>query len=699
MKEIKLEKGVTLHAAGDTVSTLDLIISGTIIISDPYNHMKLNAGDICGLFEQPFGNYSFYYEVAEDCVLHSYQYESSNTVRKIIESEKDSRTMCIYSGMRTCSTFKKMIQNNILYAVREYHDLKTRQGEYPRICRMAVSEQKSFPELDLITPIPTEPIPSWQNDFIDSLNSHSRKLKPLIAYLDIPILTGIIMSISEFLIQATQKDLSITEYRNSLIKISSNFTREFEEMTAISGMKTDSYLSEQKEELANSLDTILAYSELDDKSCQLFKRSVLSYRLLPEEDYSTTNGIRLQKNITLLFTSIYEKVFFKSVKADTKISPLIRMFLYFGFMDETVLSNDNTSELFGLYKYVHSGKNVFPLYDWLLMIYNNEIQPSNNFRGKSFDSELRGQLDSDLITLEQYNLYSKSSEYKTSYEIRNLISIGSRIAYGKSACYLPFLNESSFTNQAENILVTPERFNTELNNLRSIDYSCFYQEYCYNNPDLEIDELYLQKEILPYVILMPNLGNSTVVWQSFAEGDVLSPARMLISVLHNNNLNDSVIKLCGNYRWEMCKASHPDTYDDTTMPSLTSQYNDYVRFYKKNHQLTPTQKDKITSSLKKYSNKTQNLFISDYLQYIKFEKEGSIHLNQIARDILCTYVPFSSSIRQHIRSRIPYSESINRLETHLKISNHAITQLCQKLSAQNKQIPPEIQAFRKFLNM
>jgi len=105
-----------------------------------------------------------------------------------------------------------------------------------------------------------------------------------------------------------------------------------------------------------------------------------------------------------------------------------------------------------------------------------------------------------------------------------------------------------------------------------------------------VNQLFVQKEILPHVILMPNVGGRTALWQEIEGRRRNTPARILISIFHTDDLETSFLHVCGEYRWEICKTVQGGRWNDVTDPSLTSEYTDYLQFFKKNHYLSDEQK-------------------------------------------------------------------------------------------------------------
>ena len=52
-----------------------------------------------------------------------------------------------------------------------------------------------------------------------------------------------------------------------------------------------------------------------------------------------------------------------------------------------------------------------------------------------------------------------------------------------------------------------------MNGIRGVDYSAYYRETIYTNPDEGISKEYIHVEVLPDFILMPNIGTRGIMWQ------------------------------------------------------------------------------------------------------------------------------------------------------------------------------------------
>jgi len=78
------------------------------------------------------------------------------------------------------------------------------------------------------------------------------------------------------------------------------------------------------------------------------------------------------------------------------------------------------------------------------------------------------------------------------------------------------------------------------------------------------------------------------------------------------------------------------------MPQLTGTL--------KTNALSADVKEKIKTALTRARNNYREVFVSDYIGWMKYESQGSFRLNKVARDIFIRYCPFSKEVRQNLAS-------------------------------------------------
>ena len=119
----------------------------------------------------------------------------------------------------------------------------------------------------------------------------------------------------------------------------------------------------------------------------------------------------------------------------------------------------------------------------------------------------------------------------------------------------------------------------------------------------------------------------------------------------NGNLENSLINMAAVYRWEICRTVQGNYWNDVREHSLTSEYCDYVQFYRKNKDLTEEAKEKIRAQFKSCRNSYREMFAKDYDVWVKYESQNSIRLNKVVRGILYMYCPFAAEYRKKLESQ------------------------------------------------
>ena len=62
----------------------------------------------------------------------------------------------------------------------------------------------------------------------------------------------------------------------------------------------------------------------------------------------------------------------------------------------------------------------------------------------------------------------------------------------------------------------------------------------------------------------------------------------------------------------MCKRIQGSRWNDISDSSLTSEYFDYIQFYRKNHDLSADAKERIKNRLQKAKNSYKEMYDNDY---------------------------------------------------------------------------------------
>ncbi|MBR1695340.1 MAG: hypothetical protein IJ709_08070, partial [Selenomonas sp.] len=271
--------------------------------------------------------------------------------------------------------------------------------------------------------------------------------------------------------------------------------------------------------------------------------------------------------------------------------------------------------------------------------------------------------------------------------------------YGSIFSFIPAFYAQSVSRPLENCLVTAQRAADELNHVRSIDFGCFYRPAYASYPELKINRFDYNLEILPYIILMPNYGSRGVMWQEIEGRKRTTPAHLVVSILHSEDLFETFIKMCAQFRWEMCKRIQGVHYSDITEPSLTSEYCNYLQFYKKNSSLSADMKEKVKTTLKRNSNSYSNVFASEYEMFLKAESEGLPRLNKVSREILFKYCTFSQAYRDKLLINPQYKPLIERWLVGRDDRTRTLELFSRRILTQTKELPEEVQIEAEYLKL
>jgi hypothetical protein len=107
-------------------------------------------------------------------------------------------------------------------------------------------------------------------------------------------------------------------------------------------------------------------------------------------------------------------------------------------------------------------------------------------------------------------------------------------------------------------------------------------------------------------------------------------------------------------------------------------------------------KEKLKTQLQKFNNNYKNVFVSDYISYIKFEANASPRLNKIAREILFTFCPFSRELREKMADNPQYGELIKKFTAHNAGLARPLTNIMKRLQNEGIEIPEEMKTQYEF---
>ena len=691
---VKLEKGQILHKSGsDTVSTIEVIVKGSITISNDYTSIVLGVGGIIGVPEVPGKPYIYTCEAREETTVYTYPYNSSEDIPLVIKSNPKIApilaSQMIEGAAKCCEAYEKEFED----AQAEYDKIISDYTDYPDLCIKVGEVAKEFPEINgIIPPVKSSDVTDWCFAFIRSLKANDAVLKKTFYPISMDICVGMIMSGYNYVNYISNASQLLIEYRKALRQKTAGFATTMKVINAkLNDLEQSQATGESVVTIVNALSTILLYSGVSPEVATKFEEELTEFKKNNNRYDSSDEARALRRNIASSFYDVYTSAFLKSL-TDPDIPTEVKMFFMFGFVDEELAGDKNTITLYNMAKAYTpdpEGK-VLTIYEWLVKIYNLEVDPSKNEFDQDYPTYLRDQKVNGSINETQMTLMMDDPISRLNFEIRNLFALGNRMTFGRISSFVPVFDIQNVLRPLDMAYQTYTKVHGYYDMIKAVDYGVFCRTALFSNVEIGVPQLHYADDIDPYMILLPNVGSRASLWQEIEGKNRRTPARMIVSIFNTENTEECMIKLFGEFRWEMCKTEQGVHWNDVTDPSLTSMYCDYLQFYKKNPGLSSDNKEKLRTDLKKYNNNYKNVFIADYLSYVKFEAASSPRLNKIAREILFTFCPFAKELREKIADNPQYTELINHYNTRIANQQKPLSNIILRLQKEDIPIPEEI---------
>lgn len=452
-------------------------------------------------------------------------------------------------------------------------------------------------------------------------------------------------------------------------------------------------------DFSGNLFRLCEYGHMPDEFFDKFNMQIEKYMELPDKNSRDDESRVLRRDITNMYFMLYEAIFLQYI-TDAAPPYQVQLFLDFGVLDERLLSSEQLNYIANIPPLMKTEPcMVYRMTDWLKAIYNGDKMPSKNEFDKDYVEFIRDKKREEHLTPEQERALLEDNIAKVKYEINNLLKYNCRILSGNMLSFTPMLSSFDFDGDLDKYELTSKSINDAMNDVLAIDYSAFYREQMYADPEKKIEKEVIQLQVFPDIILFPVYGINTVMWQDLSGKRSNTQGRFLFPSFYRGNLNDAMITIIGRFRWELCKSVMGTAWNNVIIPSLTAEYSDYIQFYRKNRDLSAEKKESLKNQIARCRNNTREVFISDYILWIKYESNGSIRLNKVARQILATYCPFSKELRAKIANQPIYEEAMRKFNiTHQKKAHEMVTRL-RALERNGAEITQVIYDTQKFYDM
>lgn len=667
MEEFK--KDTVLYSPGDDINNLYLILSGSVTAYTTYGRFTYGPGCVVGLIDGYYGISMYTYVVSEDCNTLVYRFSDINDISGLIDTSDEKNSLLLSSALKISMTMLKT-----------YLSLNMR-------CRK--SDPASMPDIK---------VERWELDKYNALCGMPIQIRDGFYLSNPAFLTAELIGIAKFCSSLNDCCLQLAD----VLGINHDYVPPKPEPEVIAQYHIENdqgYVDEEIiAELRNSFNKIVEYAQLEHESYELITRQMTAFKKLKEPLSMADDVYALRKSLTDSFYELYYHVFIRSL-SDEHIPGCVRMFLNFGYIDETLLMDSTIISLYKINQEIEAvcnNSHVYTMYNWLKQIYWGDKQPSKNSLEQGFDDYLREL--SRKNTGFDAKAALEDNDMKLKYEIKNMFRSTHRMTYGKVSSFVPFLIDENMGKSVEGMLITAEIIMKNINKVRAIDFSLFFRSSIYSDESLGIGKETIYNEVLPDIILTPCAGTYGVMWQEIEGRARNTSGRFVFPILCNGRFDSLLLNVLGKFRWELCKRIQGAYWNNISEKSLTSEYYDYLQFYKKNHDLSEAARSKIKSTLISCRNNFSEFFARDYEQWIAYESSGSSKLNKITRIIMAKYCPFNKDIRAELSGNPSYSKAFEIFEKNRMSQCRRIDLLIRTLQAKDIPIPKEIRETKAYLN-
>ena len=415
-------------------------------------------------------------------------------------------------------------------------------------------------------------------------------------------------------------------------------------------------------QLNNSLSFILDYSEIEREEALDFEQYITDFDKLRDKFLTDYDTRTLRRNITKMYYKIYKKVFLKDYKSSESTPVIIDLFLRYGFISEKLLSEELLEQLLSIDRHDVGNAScmVYDMKQWLTEIIEGRKEPSKSEFDLDYAESLRDRKRTGALTEQQVNAMADDRNAKFEFEVDNMFKANHRILYGQVSAFVPFLFTDGCASSLLKTFMSGDRINAAVHRLLQIDYSAFYREGLYKGEAEGIKKEYIVEEVFPDFILFPIAGSNPIMWQEISGRRRNSKGRFLLPAFLDTDIDAAMVKLFGRFRWELCRTIQGAAWNNIQVKSLTSEYSDFIQFYKKNRELSEDKKDKLKMQIQKCRNNTREVFVVDYENWIKHEAHGGIVLSKPVREIMATYCPFAKDLRDSVEEQPLFRDAMAR---------------------------------------
>ena len=749
-------KGTVIYHQNDVVNSISVLVRGKVLIQNEKVRYVAGAGSFLGVYDLYRGSYQSAYSAIEDVMIVNISIESADDLVKVGQKHPGYGGLLVtYFGRRIkqlFSIYQRLkfetitLSQNIIELYHSYLDccaannIQPERLEAEEVCCKADTFSLAYMKdidyyIDCVSVEP-EVLKKYYNSSSNIYMYHIEEEQRIIDNLlydisciideynkcvclyaaDHSCLFAAIARLAAELDKSGADNSGwiarLTDMRNKLEDIEELYKMYIVDMPAIdkvridklysslSGKSDSESCSESISMLDDSYHMIMDYAGVDNSSRTSFLSLLYEYDKIRDKDVVDKNLAGIRDKINDNFYQLYADIFAKA-KTDRTIPLCVRLFLRYGFISEEFLDEEQLTALVRMDEDMDNGDlcHVYTLYDWLILISEGKKEPSKSEFDQDYEEYIREQLKQKIITDTEAKAFAKDAAMKVQYEIDNVFRYVNRLLSSKATSAVPILHRDVCPANLYILKMTPYKINSAVRKVLEVDFSVFSREVMYVNPDVGINKDYIVKDVYPDVILFPCYGVRAVMWQDITGKRRDSEGRFIFPALFEGDEYTTVVGLLGRFRWELCKTIQGIKWNDVRINSLTSEYQDYIQFYRKNSNLSDEWKEKINRQIKNSRNNTKEIFTKDYIEWVIRESLGNMRISKVSREIMATYCPFVKSIRDNLDRTPVYSAAMKRYNISSTKKYKEYEARCLHIERAGKEVPQEIIKTRDYYAM
>ncbi len=445
---------------------------------------------------------------------------------------------------------------------------------------------------------------------------------------------------------------------------------------------------------------IFEYAEIPEKFSE-YSTLIQKIKILKNPLDTDDETRKLRRGLNNLFWEVYEMAILKHVKSKDQLPRYMKIFFNYSIIEADLLEPNQLGFLYHAKENNDSGKyQLYTPIEWIQKIYDRDVPTSINELGLTFFDIIR-QNNREKSWKKESDLPSEidTSEARLKFEIQNMLISNTKLTSGSVVTYLAPLSKFKINRVIDQAFVNKQKLEEALDKLLEVDFSCFHREVLYERKELGILREFIQVQVIPNIILTPTSGDIFQYWQEREGKNRMSPGRLCCPSIATDDLYKLILSASACYRWEITKTLLGFDWNNIAQSSITADYTDYIQFFKKNRELSPEIKEKISQEFKRFRD-DRSRFVHDYTTWVMFESEGTQRLNKVSRKIMAKHIPFRKPYREKLLRLPNYIDLINK---NINIRQRKARELEPRLKKYRRQnndkIPEELSETFNFYNM